>query len=122
MRCLLLLALPALASTSLILLQGGTVVNHDSSRLSDVLIEGGVIREVGLNLSAPPGTRLVDATGKLVIPGGIETHAHLSFPRGGASWGGPATCDDALSGHGAAAAGGTTTGANGTRRGSGALL
>jgi len=115
MRRLLLLALSAYAH-SVILLKGGTVVNHDSALLADVLIDGEVILAVGLGLSdVPSSARVIDATGKLVIPGGIETHAHLSFPKGGASWGGPATCDDALSGHGAAAAGGTTTGTRTSR-------
>jgi len=40
---------------------------------------------------------------------GIETHSHLTFPVGGAAWGGPATCEDAYTAHASAASGGTTT-------------
>jgi dihydropyrimidinase len=91
-----------------LLLKGGTVVNADRAFTADVLLRNGLIEAVGPGLTAPQGARVVDATGKLVFPGGIETHTHLSFPDGGAAWGGPPTCDDAFSGHGAAAAGGTT--------------
>ena len=91
-----------------LLLKGGTVVNADRSFTADVLLRNGFIEAVGPGLTAPQGARVVNATGQLVMPGGIETHTHLSFPDGGAAWGGPPTCDDAFSGHGAAAAGGTS--------------
>jgi len=96
------------AADHAVLIKGGTVVNADRSFQADVLLRDGVIQAVGPDLNAPTGATVVDATGKLVLPGAIETHTHLSFPDGGAAWGGPATCDDAFSGHSAAAAGGTT--------------
>jgi dihydroorotase-like cyclic amidohydrolase len=111
-RALLCAALLAVCVSALpppvLLLKGGTVVNADRAFTADVLLRNGLIEAVGPGLTAPQGARVVDATGKLVFPGGIETHTHLSFPDGGAAWGGPPTCDDAFSGHGAAAAGGTT--------------
>ncbi len=108
--CVLLVARSAAAlAPPALLLQGGTVVNADRAFVADVLIVGGVIEAVAPGLAAPPGARVLNATGLLVMPGGIETHSHLTFPPGGAAWGGPATCDDAFSGHSAAAAGGTTT-------------
>ena len=36
--------------------------------------------QVGKNLSVPGGTKIVDASGKLVIPGGIDTHTHMQLP------------------------------------------
>lgn len=54
-----------------ILIQGGTVVNAHLSELSDVLIQDGKIVRVGKNLAIPKGSRVIDATGKFVMPGGI---------------------------------------------------
>ena len=51
------------------LIKGGKVVNHDFAEKADVYIEGGLINQVGENLSVPGGATVVDATGKLVIPG-----------------------------------------------------
>ena len=60
-----------------ILLQGGRVVNADGSRLADVRIVGERIAEIGSSLRAGPDARVVDAAGHLVMPGGIDPHAHL---------------------------------------------
>ena len=48
--------------------------------MADVLVEGGVIREVGPGLEAGEGVRVIEAAGKLVIPGGIDTHTHCQMP------------------------------------------
>ena len=53
-----------------ILIQHGTVINADSTVKADVLIEGEKIAAVGANLPAA-GHTLVDATGLLVMPGGM---------------------------------------------------
>ena len=102
-------ALLAGAAPDATLIRGGTVVNADRQFLADVLIVGDTISAVGLGLKAPAGAQVLNATGRLVMPGGIETHSHLTFPAGGAAWGGPATCEDAYTAHASAAAGGTTT-------------
>jgi dihydropyrimidinase len=81
-----------------ILLRGGRVVNADGSRLADVRIVGERITEIGPGLTAGPDARTIEAAGHLVMPGGIDPHAHLqgSF------------VDDLTTGTAAAVAGGIT--------------
>ncbi len=80
---------------------GGTVVSASDTFLADVLIEGEKIISIGQQLS---GDTTIDATGKYVIPGGIDVHTHLDMP-----FGGTVASDDFFTGHRAAAFGGTTT-------------
>lgn len=68
-----------MAEPSGILIIGGKVVNEDCSIISDVYIENGKIVEVGPNLPVPAGVRVINATNKLVIPGGIDTHTHMEL-------------------------------------------
>ena len=85
------------------LIQNGTVVNADGQRHHDVLFENETIVEVGPNL--PPASHtVIDATGLLVMPGGIDVHTHLDMP-----FGGTVSADDYRTGTIAAAVGGTTT-------------
>ena len=86
-----------------ILIQHGTVINADSTRQADVLIEDERIAAVAPHLD-PAGHTLVDATGLLVMPGGIDVHTHLDMPFGGTT-----SADDYFTGTRAAAIGGTTT-------------
>lgn len=58
-------------------IHGGTVVNHDRSFRADVVVEGGLVTAVGLGLAVPFGARLLNATGLLVMPGGIEARVGL---------------------------------------------
>ncbi len=85
------------------LIQHGTVVNADGQQAADVLIEGETIAEVGPHL-ASKGHTLVDASGLLVMPGGVDVHTHLDMP-----FGGTVSADDYRTGTIAAAVGGTTT-------------
>ena len=62
------------SSQNRILIKGGTVVNATGSESADVYIEDRLIKQVGSNLDIPGGTRIIDASGKLVMPGGIDTH------------------------------------------------
>lgn len=65
-----------------LLIKGGKVVNDDQSVEADVYVEDGIVQQVGpnLNLEPPTGLTVLDATDKLVIPGGIDTHTHMQFP------------------------------------------
>ncbi|KAI4582061.1 hypothetical protein MJG53_009586 [Ovis ammon polii x Ovis aries] len=96
-----------MAARSLLLIRGGRVVNDDSSLEADVLVEDGVVRAVGRHVlppgDAPAGLRVLDAAGKLVLPGGIDTHTHMQFPFMGSR-----SVDDFHLGTKAALAGGTT--------------
>lgn len=73
-----------MSAPSRLLIRGGRVVNGDSSQVADVLVEDGVVRALGRDLlppgDAPAGLRVLDAAGKLVLPGGIDTHTHMQFP------------------------------------------
>ncbi|XP_009680619.1 dihydropyrimidinase isoform X3 [Struthio camelus] len=88
-----------------LLIKGGKVVNDDYSLVADVYVEDGVVRRVGPNLhpEPPTGVLVLDATNKLVIPGGIDTHTHMQFPFMGSR-----SKDDFYTGTKAAIAGGTT--------------
>jgi dihydropyrimidinase len=81
-------------------IKGGTVVTADLSYEADVLVEKGVITEIGPNLT---GDEVLDATGCYVMPGGIDPHVHLEMP-----FMGTYSSDDFESGTRAALAGGTT--------------
>jgi imidazolonepropionase-like amidohydrolase len=60
------------------LIRNATVltVSHGTLTGTDVLIRGGKIAAVGQNLKAPEGARVVDATGRFVLPGIIDAHSH----------------------------------------------
>ncbi|EIE27292.1 D-hydantoinase [Coccomyxa subellipsoidea C-169] len=88
--------------------QGGTVVNAENQFVADVIVKDGLVESVGKNLKAPKQSIVVDATGKYVMPGGIDPHTHLDAEMG---WGSKAeiiSTDDFYSGQAAALAGGTT--------------
>jgi imidazolonepropionase-like amidohydrolase len=51
-------------------------VSHGTLQNSDILIRGGKIAAVGPNLTVPAGARVIDATGKYVMPGIIDCHSH----------------------------------------------
>jgi imidazolonepropionase-like amidohydrolase len=73
------LALPVGAQGDVILVRGGTVHTAAGAPINNgsVLIQAGKIVAVGTNVSAPAGARIIDATGKTVIPGMIDNHSHI---------------------------------------------
>jgi dihydropyrimidinase len=84
-----------------LVIRGGTIVTADDTYRADIGISAGKIKTIGVDLA---GAESLDASGKLVIPGGIDVHTHLDMP-----FGGTVTADDWKSGTVAAACGGTTT-------------
>jgi dihydropyrimidinase len=86
------------------LIQNGTIVNADVTAKADLLIDGATIKEIRAGIPASSAERIVDATGLLLLPGGIDAHTHLDMPFGGTN-----SADDFLTGTRAAAIGGTTT-------------
>jgi dihydropyrimidinase len=85
-----------------LVVRGGTVVTATESVRADVGVDGG--RVTALVPSLPTGRREIDATGLLVLPGGVDVHTHLD-----AEVGGVRSVDDFESGTAAAACGGVTT-------------
>ncbi len=82
----------------------GTLVTAESAGRADVLIEDERIVAVGPGADAP-ADRVIDASGQLVLPGGVDAHTHLDMPLAE----GVRSADDFESGTIAAAVGGTTT-------------
>jgi dihydroorotase len=87
-----------------LLIKGGRVIDP-SQKLDDtldVLVENGIVKEIGKGLAAPAGAEIIDASGNYVVPGLIDMHVHLRDP-------GLEYKEDIVSGTRAAAAGGFTS-------------
>lgn len=85
------------------LIRGGTIVTDRETFQGDILIQDGVIREVAGHIDAP-SAEIIDAAGKLVLPGAVDIHTHMDLDVGIAR-----VIDDFYTGTVAAACGGTTT-------------
>src|SRR5262245_59898600 len=85
------------------LIKGGTVVTATESTKADVLVDGEKVALIGLDLDVT-ADKTIDASGKYVIPGGVDAHTHFDLPFGGSF-----CSDDFGTGTRAAAFGGTTT-------------
>src|ERR1700680_76893 len=86
------------------IITNGRVVTASDTYASDVAIGNGKIVAVGQNLPPENASRVIDAAGKYVLPGGIDVHTHLDMPFGGTK-----SSDDFETGTRAAAFGGTTS-------------
>ena len=85
------------------LFKNGTVVTATEAVEADVLVEDERVVLIGLSLEAE-ADRTIDASGRYVMPGGIDPHTHMDLPFGGSF-----SSDDFATGTRAAAFGGTTT-------------
>ena len=85
------------------LIKNGTVVTATDTWRGDVFIDDEIVTQLGTSIPRQ-ADRVIDATGKLVIPGGIDVHTHMDMPFGGTT-----SSDDFQTGTIAAAHGGTTT-------------
>lgn len=86
-----------------LLIKGGTVVTATESFPADVAVDGGKIVAIGRDLAVNV-EKVVDATGKLVLPGALDAHTHMAMP-----FGGTVSADSYLAGTRAAVCGGVTT-------------
>lgn len=86
-----------------VLIKNGNVVTASDSYVADIFIQDGIIKEIGLNLEKE-GSKVIDAKGLIVMPGGVDVHTHFDLDVGIAI-----ANDDFYTGTVAAACGGTTT-------------
>src|SRR6202040_972316 len=86
------------------IISNGSVVTATDTCVADVAIADGKIAALGKDFPRENATKVVDASGKYVFPGGIDVHTHLDMPFGGTT-----SADDFETGTRAAAFGGTTT-------------
>ena len=96
----------ARAQTGEIVIQNGTIVNATGRQDADLRIVNGAVAEIGKNLKPGAGAQVLDAKGKLVLPGGIDPHVHLTPVRTPTTMKG---ADDYTSASLSALAGGKTT-------------
>jgi dihydropyrimidinase len=86
------------------LIRNGRVITATDDYVADVLLKDGVVHAIGRDMAVGDDVKVIDATGRYVLPGGVDTHVHLENPIGPT-----VTCDTFASGTKAAAFGGTTT-------------
>jgi dihydropyrimidinase len=85
------------------LIKNATLITASETFQADLLIEGEKIAQIGQNIDASEH-EVLDGTGKLILPGGVDPHVHLDLPMSGT-----VSSDDHYTGTKAAAFGGTTT-------------
>jgi dihydropyrimidinase len=87
----------------MLLIKSGTLVTASDTYQADILVKDGVVVEIGQSLHVPDAEP-VDASNKLVLPGGVDPHTHFDLEMFDT-----VASDDHYTGHKAAAFGGTTT-------------
>src|SRR5271166_4850320 len=63
-----------------LLIKDGEIVTAESRSRGDIFIENETISSIGRDLNPPPGTEIIDASGKLIFPGFIDPHVHIHLP------------------------------------------
>ena len=86
-----------------LIIKSGTIITASDTYQADILIKGEQIEVIAKDLDEK-GADIIDASGKLVMPGGVDPHTHFDLPMFGT-----VSSDDHYTGHKAAAFGGTTT-------------
>jgi dihydropyrimidinase len=86
-----------------VLIKSGRIVTAADDYVGDVFVDNGTVSLIGESLDVV-ADKVIDASGKYVIPGAIDPHTHIELP-----FGGTVTCDDFTSGTVSAAFGGTTS-------------
>lgn len=86
-----------------LIIKNGTIVTPSETYVADIAVKDGKIVAIGTGFSED-GAKIVDAYGKMVLPGAIDAHTHLAMP-----FGGTVSADSYLAGTRAAACGGVTT-------------
>ena len=86
-----------------VLIKGGRIVTAVDDYVADILIKNGCIEAIARDIPTS-SVETYDATGLIVMPGGVDVHTHMEFPLGNAE-----TCDTFETGTRSAAFGGTTT-------------
>jgi dihydropyrimidinase len=67
--------------------RNGTIVTATDTYASDIGIENGKITAIAQSLPAENSGKIIDAAGRMVMPGGIDVHTHLDMPFGGTNSG-----------------------------------
>lgn len=62
-----------------LLIKNGRIITADADQIADIFIDGETIQAIGKNLNVK-ADKEIDASGKLVFPGGIDPHVHLDMP------------------------------------------
>jgi len=88
----------------MMLLKDGLVASETGTQKADIRIDGETVREIGSSLAPRDGEQIIDADGKIVLPGGVDVHTHMDLDLGDVR-----ATDDFFTGTVAAACGGTTT-------------
>ena len=89
-----------------LIIKNGTVVTTGDTFIADIGVVDGKVAQIGGTMSAP---REIDASGKLVVPGGLDMHVHLQLSDPLPAGSPPRMSDDFYAGTAGAAAGGITT-------------
>ena len=87
-----------------LLIKNGLINDNNESYNADILIEDGKIKEIGIKLNNENNYEVIDASERLVLPGGVDVHTHMDLDLGKYR-----AVDDFYTGTVAAVFGGTTT-------------